>query len=89
MLILNQPAIADIEALVTRIPRFPFSVRQLIRLAREHHFTEEVINFFKIFPSDEVFEDADDLITRVEQVEMMREEEAHQPQDSWLVPEED
>ena len=76
MIILNsQPTLTDLEALISKVPSFPFSVKQLIRLAREAHFPEEVINFYKTFPKDEVFEDAEDLIARTEQVEMMQHEE--------------
>lgn len=76
----NQPRLSDIEALITRVPQFPYSVKQLIKLAREEHFPEEVISFYKSFPSDEVFEDFEDLATRTEQVEMMRDEEVGQPE---------
>lgn len=74
----NQPSLSDIEALVTQVPLFPYSVKQLIDLAREEHFPEEVINFYKKFPKDEVFDDAEDLMIRTEQVQMMRHEETEQ-----------
>lgn len=85
----SPPALSDIEALVARVPSFPFSVKQLLGLAREEHFPEEVINFYKIFPKDEVFEDADDLVTRTEQIELMQHEEASQPRDFWQSFDED
>lgn len=74
----NQPRLSDIEALIAQVPQFPYSVKQLIKLAREEHFPEEVIGFYKSFPSDEVFENSEDLATRTEQVEMMRDEEIEQ-----------
>lgn len=74
----NQPRLADIEALIKRVPHFPFSIKQLVELAREEHFTEEVVRFYKSFPPDEVFEDPEDLATRTEQVEMMQHEEKEQ-----------
>lgn len=85
----SPPALADLEALGLKVPTFPFSLRQLIRLAREEHFPEEVINFYKSFPVDEVFEDADDLMARTEQVEIMMHEEADQPFEYWSSSEED
>lgn len=79
MILLNsQPTLTDLEALISRVPTFPFSVKQLIHLAREEHFPEEVINFYKTFPKDETFDDAEDLIARTEQVEMMQHEEHEQ-----------
>lgn len=76
----NQPRLSDIEALIAQVPQFPYSMKQLIKLAHEEHFPEEVISFYKSFPSDEVFEDPEDLATRTEQVEMMRDEEVGQPE---------
>ena len=76
----NQPRLSDIQALIARVPNFPYSVKQLIKLASEEHFPEEVISFYKSFPSDEVFEDPEDLATRTEQVELMRHEEVGQPE---------
>ncbi len=85
----SQPRLADIEALIARVPRFPYSVKELINLAREEHFPEEVTNFYKAFPKDEVFEDPEDLAARTEQIEIMEHEEADQPQEVWTSPEED
>ncbi len=89
ILLHNQPALSDIEALVKRVPHFPYPVKQLLKLAHEEHFPEPVISFYKTFPSDEVFEDAEDLIARTEQIEIMQHEEVNQPQEIWNAPEED
>ncbi len=80
ILLHSQPTLTDLEALAAKVPAFAFSVKQLINLAREEHFPEEVINFYKTFPKDEVFEDIEDLIARTEQVEMMQHEEVNQPE---------
>ncbi len=80
ILLHSQPTLTDLEALVSKVPSFPFSVKQLLELAREEHFPEEVISFLKTFPKDEVFEDGEDLSARVEQVEMMQHEEVDQNQ---------
>lgn len=74
----NQPSLSDIEALVAQVPMFPYSVKQLIELAHEEHFPDEVVNFYKKFPKDEIFEDADDLIARTEHIQIMRHEEVNQ-----------
>ncbi|OVE78973.1 hypothetical protein BVY00_01575 [bacterium G20] len=80
ILLHSQPTLTDLEALAAKVPTFPFSVKQLINLAREEHFPEEVINFYKAFPKDEVFEDIEDLIARTEQVEIMQHDETGQPE---------
>jgi hypothetical protein len=85
----NQPRLSDIQALIARVPQFPYSVKQLIKLAREEHFPEEVVSFYKAFPPDEVFEDPEDLATRTEQIEIMTHEELGQPKEIWNAPEED
>ena len=85
----SQPRLSDIEALIVRVPQFPYSVKQLIKLAREEHFPKEVISFYKSFPSDEVFEDSEDLAARTEQIEIMMHEESEQPKEIWSAPEED
>ena len=90
ILLRNQPTLADIEALVKRVPHFPYSVKQLLELAHEEHFPESVIRFYKTFPSDEVFEDAEDLMARTEQVELMRDEERQRPlEEFWTTSDED
>ena len=90
ILLHNQPALADIEALVKHVPHFPYSVKQLLKLAQEEHFPESVIRFYKTFPNDEVFEDAEDLMARTEQVELMRDEERQRPlEEFWTTPDED
>ena len=90
ILLHNQPALSDIEALVKRVPLFPYSVKQLLKLAQEEHFPESVIRFYKTFPGDEVFEDAEDLMARTEQVELMRDEERQRPlEEFWTTSDED
>lgn len=75
----SQPSLADLEALIARVPRFPFSVKKLIKLAREDHFPEEVIKFLKAFHAEEEFEDHDDMSTRFENVQFMEHEAAAMP----------
>lgn len=90
ILLRNQPTLSDIEALIKRVPHFPYSVKQLLRLAQEEHFPESVISFYKTFPSDEVFEDPEDLMARTEQVELMRDEERQRPlEEFWTTSDED
>ncbi len=74
----NQPSLSDIERLIAQVPLFPYFVKQLIELAHEEHFPDEVVNFYKKFPKDEIFEDAEDLMVRTEQVQMIRHEEVDQ-----------
>lgn len=78
ILLQSQPTLTDLEALIAKVPAFPFSIKQMIKLAFEEHFPEEVISFLKTFPADEIFDDTDDLAARFEQVEMLQHEETHQ-----------
>lgn len=79
----NPPALAEIEQLALRVPHFPYSVKQLIRLAEHEGFSEDLIDFYRTFPAYEVFEDADDLITRTEQVEILHQEELDWRSSPW------
>jgi hypothetical protein len=59
----------------------------LTNLASKKHSPKAVIDFYKTFPQDEVFEDKDDLISRTDSVEIMHHQTA--PQEEMHTPEED
>ncbi len=67
----TQPNLTDLHQLIGRVPSYPISVGQLLTLARVTGAKPEVIEFYRSFPSDEIFFDANDLYTRTEQIEMM------------------
>ena len=64
----------DIKYLVNAVPRYPISVKSLIDLANRNKLSRDVINFYRDFPDNAIFDDADDIVARTEQVDMLRNE---------------
>lgn len=86
ILLEDQPALTDLHNLITKVPKYPISVKQLIELAVQQHSAKPVVDFYKTFPEDEIFSDKDDLLARTEHIEMLHhetapEEEMHAPED--------
>ena len=83
----DQPSLSELMTLIDKVPKYPISVKQLIDLATLKKTSKKVIDFYKTFPENEVFEDEEDLVARTEQVELMHEED--QPKESLVSSEED
>lgn len=84
----SQPSLAQLNNLIKRVPAYPISVSGLLDLARSSRQPKEVLDFYKTFRQDQVFDDPEDLQSRSEQVEMMRQEEKDMPQELEKAPEE-
>ncbi len=84
-----QSSLSKLDSFASRVRNYPVSVRQLLRLAKQNGEPQEVINFYRTFARDQVFDNPDDLTSRTEQVEIMRQEEAGMPKDDMVVPQED
>lgn len=87
ILLEDQPSLTDLHALITKVPSYPISVKQLIDLANKSRTPKPVVDFYSAFPADEVFEDKEDLLDRTESVEMLRHQTA--PKEEMYAPEED
>ena len=83
-----QSSLSELYGLIAKVRAYPVSVDQLIKLARDNDAPGEVINFYQTFDPDQVFKDQDDLTSRSEQVEIMREESQEMPQEEERSPEE-
>jgi hypothetical protein len=84
----SQPSLTQLNSLIKRVQSYPISVSGLLDLARASKQPKEVLDFYKSFRQDQVFEDPDDLQSRSEQVEMMRQEEKDMPRELETAPEE-
>jgi hypothetical protein len=82
----DQPTLTDLHGLIDEVPSYPVSVRNLIDIAIQRRFPKPVIDFYKLFPDDENFNDKDDLLSTTESVEMLQHQTA--PTEGF-VPEED
>lgn len=87
ILLQNEPMLRDLYSLAAKVPSFPIMANRLVELAKNWHFSKEVINFYRSFPRDEVFSDKEDLLTRTELVEALRHEQP--PKETLLSSEED
>jgi len=84
----SQPSLTQLNSLIKSVQSYPISVSGLLDLARASKQPKEVLDFYKSFRQDQVFEDPDDLQSRSEQVEMMRQEEKDMPRELETAPEE-
>lgn len=85
--LMDQPLLTDLHSLISKVPVYPISAKQLIDLASQKRVPKPVIDFYKAFPPDEVFEDKEDLLSRTEHVEMLHHQAS--PKEEMHAPEED
>ena len=87
ILLEEHPSLTDLHTLITKVPGYPITVRKLVELGQKKASPKAVIDFYRAFPEDEIFEDKDDLIARTESVEMLHHQTA--PREEMHAPEED
>ena len=87
ILLEDQPTLTDLHSLINEVPSYPITVRQLIELAIRKHFPKPVVDFYRTFPEDEIFQDKDNLLSTTESVEMLHHQTA--PMEEMHAPEED
>jgi hypothetical protein len=85
----TQPSLDQIYGFISNVRKYPVSVIQLLKLARDVKAPRGVIEFYDRFSKDQVFGNQEELMSRSEQVGIMREEEAEMPSDGLFVPGED
>ncbi|MBX4197598.1 hypothetical protein KW801_03540 [Candidatus Saccharibacteria bacterium] len=84
-----QPTMNQLYRLIDRVPRYPLSIQRLLKLARDTGAPAEVVNFYKTFAQDQVFDNKDDLAGRTEQLEIIQRDESDMPPEKPTVPVED
>lgn len=87
ILLQEHPSLTDLHTLITKVPGFPITVKQLVELAKKKRTPKAVVDFYKAFPEDEIFEDNDDLLSRTENLEILHHQTA--PKEEMHAPEED
>ena len=87
ILLEEQPSITDLYTLINKVPKFPISVKKLTDIAKKEKTPKAVVDFYRAFPEDGVFDDKDDLISRTESIEILHHQTA--PQEEMHAPEED
>lgn len=87
--LVSRPALGEIYDFINKVDVYPVSVNQLINLARRVRAPKPIIDFYGSFGRHQVFKDEDELLSRSEQVEIMRQDERDMPWDGLSVPAED
>lgn len=77
----EQPQLAKLHALVGRVRNYPITAAHVVNLAVRTHASQDVVEFYKAFPPDEIFSNRDDLLTRSEQVELFEEQLEDEPEE--------
>ena len=80
-----QPSLSELYGLINKVPRYPLTIQRLLKLADDTGASKEVVNFYRIFAKDQVFDSEEDLAGRTEQIQIMRREEM--PPEAEIVPE--
>jgi hypothetical protein len=83
-----QPSITQLNRLIRLVPAYPITVSRLLDIARSSRQPKEVVSFYENFRHDQVFDSSDDLESRSEQVEIMRQSEKDMPKEWEVAPEE-
>ena len=87
--LIARPALSELYDFINRVDRYPVSANQLVELARRLRAPKPIIDFYRSFGRGQVFSDEEDLTSRSEQVDLMRQAERDMPRDDLAVPEED
>ena len=73
------PRIDNILWLSNLARPFPKTAGEILDIALSWKFSKSITDFLKLFPRDEVFENGEDFVTRLEELEMMIREERQMP----------
>lgn len=83
-----QPKLTQLYDLIDKVSNYPLSTGHLIKLAKDVGAPKEVINFYKSFGQNQIFENEEDLTRRSEQVDMLRQESKDMPDEIQVATEE-
>lgn len=83
-----QPSLTQLNRLIRLVPAYPITVSKLLKIAKSSRQPKEVINFYENFNHDQKFDSPDELQSRSEQVELMRQSEKDMPKEWEVAPEE-
>ena len=80
------PMMSTLRHLAEMDGPFPIKNRHVILAAERFWFKENVIDFLKLFPPDEVFRSRKDFLNRCEELELMIREERGMPKEVLRSP---
>ncbi|HVX58906.1 MAG TPA: hypothetical protein VG964_04230 [Candidatus Saccharimonadales bacterium] len=82
------PSIDELHDLIDSVNVYPVSARELSELAVAEGAGRRVVDFYRSFPSDQLFLSENDLTARSEQIQIMSIEEIDQPWEIQRSPQE-
>lgn len=86
-MITANPGLDELKGVIRKVPHYPVAAKDVTRLAESSGADHEVVEFYRSFPDDTVFEDKEDLLVRTEAIEAMARDD--QPREIYRAPEED
>lgn len=84
-----KPSLRDLQDFIGQVPTYPVSAESLLAIARRIGAPQEIIDFYGRFRPRLTFRNHDDLLSRSEQVDIMRAESLMMPREEERAPEED
>ena len=82
------PRLDELYGFIDRVKEYPMPVDRLVNIARRSGAPSDIVGFYKSFDPAVVFANKEELVSRSEQVDIMREESADMPQEQERSPEE-
>jgi hypothetical protein len=72
--------------LICQVDLYPVSRDELLRIARENGFPEEVVAFLSLFGKEITFVDPDDFLAQAEELELLVYDEREMPPETVRSP---
>ncbi len=80
------PRIQKLHELGKAIKTFPVTAKEVVFMAKRLGYSPHLIEFLKLFPDEEVFEDRTDFIARCESVCLLIQQEREAPEEILQSP---
>jgi hypothetical protein len=83
-----RPRLNDLQELIDKVPEYPVNNPALVEFAAKIKAPKKVVDFYRSFSDQQVYQTKDELASISEQVDLMRQEEADMPREIERGPEE-
>ena len=83
----SNPQLMALNRFIAKVDKYPVTVNELLRFARDVNAPKPIIDFYERFAPWLTFFDRDDLSSRSEQVDILREEVPAMPREEENSPE--
>lgn len=74
ILLETHPQLTELRSLINTVESYPISAKYLRHLAQKKRFSPDVVNFYKLFPDQQLFTSQSDLEARTEMLEFLQTE---------------